>query len=74
MGGGDISPGGGGGGGRLSLPAVKDLPLVGVLFADTTVDVELLDVLLGGAGGGCDGLLPLLPDRIGVLWPPGLLW
>lgn len=53
MEGGDIvSPGGGGGGGSVSLPVLIDLPLVGVLLAEATVGVELLEVLLGGAGGG----------------------
>lgn len=53
IGGGDIiSPGGGGGGGSMSLPVLIDLPRVGVLFADATVGVELLEALLGGAGGG----------------------
>lgn len=66
MEGGDIvSPGGGGGGGRVSLPVLMDLPLVGVLFAEATVGVELLEALLGGAGGGCDGRD--LPPRLGVL-------
>lgn len=71
MGGGDIvSPGGGGGGGRVSLLVLIDLPRVGVLVAEATVGVELLEVLLGGAGGGCEGRdLPLL---LGVLCPPGL--
>ena len=66
MDGGDmVSPGGGGGGGRLSLPVLMDRPLVGVLLADATVGVELLEALLGGAGGGWVGLdLPLL---LGVL-------
>lgn len=66
MEGGDmVSPGGGGGGGRVSLPVLMDLPLVGVLLADATVGVELLEALLGGAGGGCDGRD--LPPRLGVL-------
>lgn len=60
-----VSPGGGGGGGRVSLPVLMDLPLVGVLLADATVGVELLEALLGGAGGGCDGRD--LPPRLGVL-------
>lgn len=71
IGGGDIvSPGGGGGGGRVSLPVLIDLPRVGVLLAEATVGVELLEVLLGGAGGGCDGRDR--PPLLGVLWPPGL--
>lgn len=66
--GGDIvSPGGGGGGGNVSLPVLIDLPLVGVLLADDTVGVELLDALLGGAGGGWAGRLLV---RLGVP-PPG---
>lgn len=65
-----VSPGGGGGGGRLSLPALIDLPLVGVLFAEAIVGVELLDALLGGAGGGCDGRFR--PPLLGVPGPPGL--
>ena len=49
----------------MSLPVLIDLPRVGVLLAEATVGVELLEVLLGGAGGGCDGRdLPLL---LGVL-------
>lgn len=51
--GGDItSPGGGGGGGRVSRPVLIDLPLVGVLLAEASVGVDVLDALLGGAGGG----------------------
>lgn len=65
-----VSPGGGGGGGKISLPVLIDLPLVGVLLAETTVGVELLEELLGGAGGGTEGLDR--PLRLGVLWPPGL--
>lgn len=71
IGGGDIvSPGGGGGGGSVSLPVLIDLPRVGVLLAEATVGVELLEVLLGGAGGGWDGLDR--PPLLGVLCPPGL--
>ena len=66
MAGGDMtSPGGGGGGGSVSRPVLMDLPRVGVLFADAIVGVEVLDALLGGAGGGCEGLD--LPPRLGVL-------
>ena len=54
----------------MSLLVLIDLPRVGVLLAEATVGVELLEVLLGGAGGGWEGRdLPLL---LGVLWPPGL--
>lgn len=49
----------------MSLPVLIDLPRVGVLLAEATVGVELLDVLLGGAGGGWDGLD--LPPLLGVL-------
>lgn len=69
--GGDIvSPGGGGGGGKVSLAVLIDLPLVGVLFAEAMVGVELLEALLGGAGGGCEGLLR--PPLLGVPGPLGL--
>lgn len=69
--GGDIeSPGGGGGGGKLSLPALMDLPLVGVLLAEAMVGVELLEALLGGAGGGWVGRTR--PPRLGVPGPLGL--
>lgn len=65
-----VSTGGGGGGGRVSLPALMLRPRVGVLVADDTVGVLLLELLvLGGAGGGCEGRcelarVPLL--RLGV--------
>ena len=71
MEGGDIvSPGGGGGGGRVSLAGFTDLPLVGVLLAEAIVGVELLEALLGGAGGGCEGLFR--PPLLGVPGPLGL--
>lgn len=65
-----VSPGGGGGGGSVSLPVLIDLPLVGVLLAEAIVGVELLEALLGGAGGGWDGRFR--PPRLGVPGPPGL--
>lgn len=69
--GGDIvSPGGGGGGGNVSLAVLVARPLVGVLFAEAMVGVELLEALLGGAGGGCEGLLR--PPLLGVPGPLGL--
>lgn len=49
----------------MSLPVLIDLPRVGVLLAEATVGVELLEVLLGGAGGGCDGRDR--PPLLGVL-------